>query len=86
MTRATEYELMMQKNQEVREHYDALLSEYCKKRCKSKDSYFNWNSKCLTLRWDGFLTQQDIEFLVKMFGEIKHIRADRDNLVIVFKG
>ena len=77
---------MMEKNQEVREHYDALLSEYCKKNGKSMDSYFNWNSRCLTLRWDGFLTQEDIEFLVKMFGEIEHIRADRDNLVIVFKG
>ena len=85
MTRATEYRLMMQKNQEVREHYDALLSEYCEKNGRSKDSYFNWNSKNLTLRWDGFLTQEDIEFLVKMFGEIEHIRADRD-LVILFKG
>ena len=85
MTRATEYKLMMQKNQEVREHYDALLSKYREKNGKSKDSYFNWNSKNLTLRWDGFLTQEDIEFLVKMFGEIAHIRAERD-LVILFKG
>lgn len=76
---------MMEKNQEVREHYDALLSEYSKKNSKSMDSYFNWNAKNLTLRWDGFLTQEDIEFLVKMFGEIAHIRAERD-LVIVFKG
>lgn len=85
MTRATEYKLMMQKNQEVREHYNALLSKYCEKNGKSMDSYFNWNSKNLTLRWDGFLTQEDIEFLVKMFGEIAHIRAERD-LVILFKG
>ena len=85
MTRATEYKVMMQKNQEVREHYDALLSKNYKKNGKSKDSYFNWNSKNLTLRWDGFLTQEDIEFLVKMFGEIAHIRAERD-LVILFKG
>ena len=85
MTRATEYRLMMEKNQEVKEHYDALLSEYCKKNSKSMDSYFNWSSKNLTLRWDGFLTQEDIEFLVKMFGEIEHIRAGR-GLVILFKG
>lgn len=76
---------MMQKNQEVREHYDALLSEYCEKNSRSMDSYFNWNAKNLTLRWDGFLKQQDVEFLVKMFGEIEYIRAERD-LVIVFKG
>ena len=86
MTRATEYRLMMERNQEVREHYDALLSEYCKKNSRSKDSYFNWNARCLTLRWEGFLTQQDIEFIVKMFGEIAHIRAERDHLVILFKG
>lgn len=86
MTRATEYHLMMQKNREVKEHYFALLVEYLKKEGKNvRDTYFNFNADKLTLRWFGKIEIRDLEFLMKIFGDIESLQAEHQHIVIVFR-
>lgn len=86
MTRATEYKLMMQKNQEVKEHFSSLLEEYLRKEGKNYiDTYFNFNADKLTLRWFGKLEANDIQFLMKMFGDIESLQAEHQHIVIVFR-
>lgn len=86
MTRATEYRLMVQKNKEVKEHYSALLVEYLKKEGKNyMDTYFNFNADKLTLRWFGKLEVKDLQFLMKIFGDIESLQASHQEIVIVFR-
>ena len=86
MTRATEYCLMVQKNKEVKEHYSALLEEYLKKEGKNvMDTYFNFNANKLTLRWFGKIEIKDLEFLMKIFGDIESLQAEHEYIVIVFR-
>lgn len=87
MTRATEYRLMVQKNKEVKEHYSALLVEYLKKEGKNHmDTYFNFNADKLTLRWSGRMELNDLQFLLKIFGDIESLQAEHQDIVVVFKG
>lgn len=87
MTRATEYKLMVQKNKEVKEHYSALLQEYLKKEGKNyMDTYFNFNADKLTLRWSGRMELNDLQFLLKIFGDIESLQAEHQDIIVVFKG
>jgi len=86
MTRATEYRLMVQKNKEVKEHYSALLQEYLKKEGKNyMDTYFNFNADKLTLRWLGKMELNDLQFLMKIFGDIESLQPAHEYIVIVFR-